>query len=192
MVKELKIDTKEQGKKLIGCDIVLDPVQSGMFFDPISKINLNYFEGQSDRFTITDGIDITKILESVHKGILRVFKDGKDITIDFGGNEINTDWRRTKIVDNAPKLPISTDKSDKALIALLNNNNTKEVCRNLSTVNDLSQFDRLIELETLGKNPSFQARAAVIDYIKEKMSGMYGVGMIRKMDEESEDVVVVK
>lgn len=190
--KENKVSLKELAKKLVGHEIVLDPVQSAMFVDPVSKITLSYFDGQSDRCEIDKDMNLIKVLESISKGILRVFKGTKDVTNEFGGNKINTDWRRTKLVDEAPKMAISPDKSDKALIALLNNNNTKEVCRNLSTVSDLSQLERINDLEMLGKNPSFQSRAVVVDYIKDKIKGMHGVGMARKMDEEKSDVVTVK
>ena len=190
MVKESKNEMRDVSKRLVGCDIVLDPVQSGMFFDPISKIHLSYFDGCSDRYTIVEGVELTKIIDSIHKGLLRVYKNNKDVTSDFGGEEISKDWRRTKIVD-APKLLVDNNKSDKALAMLLKNNKVKEVCRNLSTVNDLSQLERLLELELLGKNPSFQSRSVIIDFIKDKIKGIYGVGMVRNMDEEKKDVVTI-
>ncbi len=179
--------TKE---RLVGCSIVLDPNAAGMFVDESNNITLSFFKEGADIIEFRKEMEHLNILRNVKFGILRVMRDGKDVTEQFGGIAEAKDWRRTPVVEGAVKMV--DEKKEVGLINLLNRNKEVEVIRDISSINDYAILVRLDELEKMGKNPSALGRPGVLDAISKQMKKTPGVSEPTKVLEESQDAVSVK
>jgi hypothetical protein len=191
---------QEEKCKLIGMEIVLDPKKSGMFYDPINKIALGFGSGKvldkgkavnasgSDKFTFSDGMDPVYIERAIKAGVLRVMKDGKDMSEKFGGPKISTAFKGP-IVEGAIKPPA---KSDIPLLRVLALNNQTEIIRQVRSLKNYAQLERLKELEEMGKNPSSHARVNVLDIIVDEMKTVPGVGEAREIHDGKEDKITLK
>jgi len=174
--------------KLVGCEVVLDPKQAGMWVDNFNKITLSFFESGKDRFSVDKGMDVTLINKGIKAGTLRVLKDGKDVTEEFGGTKAGLDWHRIPIIE-APNR--STDE-DTPLLQLLSRNNQSKIINDIKVIKDYKTLERLKELESMGKNPSSQSRREVLNTIVDMMESVGGVGAAKELPQEKEDVIETK
>ncbi len=175
--------------KLVGCDVVLDPKQGGMWIDKSNNITLSFFKDGTDRISVKKDTDVTLITKGIKTGKLRVLKGDKDVTGEFGGNQSNIDWRRIPIIENVPKK--STD-NDTPLLQLLGRNNQSKIIESIKVIKDYKTLERLKELEVMGKNPSTQSRREVLNTIIEMMNTVGGVGEAKELPQEKEDVITAK
>lgn len=183
-------DGAKVASKLVGCEVVLNPKATGMFIDSDNKISLSFLKGGTDRVAITETMNPILVLKAIKSGRLTVKRDHVDVTKEFGGPDLSIDWHRIPIVQKpAP----AADKKDDQILRLINRNNYKTIARDVAGIRDYSVLERLLELETMGKNPSYAARGEVIDAIREAMKSAYpGTSEARKMHQEKVDVVKVK
>jgi hypothetical protein len=173
-------------EKLVGCTLVLDPKRSGMFVDNSNKVNLHFFSDGNDRFVFVKNMDPTSILRNVKAGILRVEKEGKDISTDFDGPPVEAaDWRRKPIVENVPSRA-DLKGSDRPLIQILGRNKESEIIRDVNSINDYKVLSRLEELEKMGNNPVAVGRVAILDALKRKMKTVSGISEPGKLSEKEE------
>jgi len=174
--------------KLIGYQIVLNPKRSGMWMDPINKITLSFFGDNKDKVEVKEGMDTSRIERAIKAGILKVFKNDKDISPDFGGPN-GEDWHMKPLVEKSKKTP---DKEDIPYLQILGRNKQSEIIKNIEVINNYSILERLKELEEMGKNPSSQPRLDVLNTIIKKMKETGGVGNVKELPQEKPDVVSAK
>ena len=185
-----KVEDFEKIKvKLDGHELILDPNKSGMFEDDLNKYTLHFFSEGHDRIVFKKEMDPTVILKNIKAGILRVSKDGKDVTKDFGGQPF-VDWSRQPIVEGGSRRTVS--KTDIPLINLLNRNKESEIIRDINSIKDYSMLNRLKELEEMGKNPTSNARGNVLDVIVDAIKRTPGVSEAKEVPEGKKDAVSVK
>lgn len=192
---EKKIEKVEKEKsveeKLDGCTLVLDPKKSGFFKDEKNDITLHFFDDSHDKIEFKKTMDATEILRNIKVGILRVEKNGKDISTKFGGTEVdNNEWNRIPIVEGVPKKV--NIKKDEPYLNVLGRNDQKEIIRDINSINDLAMLERLMELEVQGNNPSSKGRANVVDAIKKAIKNTPGVGEAKEVKESKKDIISTK
>lgn len=175
-------------QKLSGHVIVLDPRKSGMFIDKINNVTMHFFKDGEDRFEFKDTMDATDIYKGIKAGLLRVMKDDKDVSVDFGGTSAE-DWRVVPIVEDVPN---KIDKSDDPLIRLLGRNKDTEIVRDIRTIQDRTTLERLKELEMMGKNSSSSARLSVVNALDEMLAKVPGVGKAGQISEAKQDIITAK
>ena len=173
--------------ELVGCDVVLDPTASGMLVDTISGISLSFFGSGKDRTTITKDMQVSSIMRNIVKGILRVEKNGVDITTKFGGKVHNVDWKRTPIVSGAVKREALD--TDKPLLGVLNRTKEAEIVRDINSIKSYGMLARLKDLEEMGKNPVSVGRSEILKAITNAMKRISGVTEVRKISESKPDII---
>lgn len=191
-IEQKTSENKEEKKisKLVGCSIVLDPTQGGMFVDNINKFNLSFFEDKegkvNDRIVVNETMDLTVIKKGISFGILRVLKDDKDITTDLGG-PVKTDKRFVPVVSDAIK---DITKKDDSLLNYINHNNVDKIITDIMTLKNYEALSRLKDLEEVGSNPSSAPRGRVIDAISLAIKNCSGIKF--ENDKSKDEVITLK
>lgn len=177
------------GNKLIGCEVVLDPTQSGMLYDPCNDFTFSFFKGTSsqDRMKIKSSTDLTCIMKNIKVGILRVYKDNKDLSIQFGGCAPRGPLRPLvgKGILKLDDVSGVTTKNAK----IIDRNEIKEIQKLVNNLNSYDELGMLLDVEKQGNNPTSHARASVLDIISERMKHVSGISLNDK-GEEAEDITV--
>lgn len=182
---------EEVSKKLIGLTLVLDPKMGGMLKDELNDFTLDFFSEGHDKIVFKKEMNPTQILKNIKAGILRVEKNDKDVTKDFGGPE-RIEWRRTPVIDGVPKRVDKDSKEDQPLLNLLGRNKESEIIRDIQSIKDYKLLERLKELEEQGNNPSATGRSNVVDAIVKVMKEVPGVGEVKELPQEKKDVISAK
>lgn len=184
-------ETKEEKKvsKLVGCTVVLDPSQGGMFVDQINNINLNFFpnaKGEvNDRVVITDTMDLRIIKRGISFGILKVIKNDKDITENITGRAF-VDTKNIPLVEGIKE----PEKKDITLINYINSNNIDDIIVKINGLSNYEILSRLKDLEELGQNPSAGPRSKVIDALCAQMKKFSGMAL--NHDKSKDEVITLK
>ena len=177
-------------KSLIGYEVLLNPQMSAMFIDPLNNLTLSYFEKGIDRIKITDKINVINIMKSIHAGTLRVMKDNKDVSAEFGGPKQDDNWHFTPIVE-ASKLQNFNEK-DKPLLRMLERNDLRKIVADVNNITDYGILNRLYELEKAGKNPTCTSRAMVIEALEAAMEKTPGMSEVKEVPNSKKETISVK
>jgi hypothetical protein len=185
-------DTKKS-PSLVGCEVVLDPTKGGMMADPANDFTFSYFrnkEGEitNDKRVITKDMELTLIKENIKHGILRVMKDGKDVTEKYGGPPKAGPVR--PIVKKIVSKPDAGDNIDAALLRVLDTNDVNQVGVYIQQVNDFASLQRLLELEQQGSNPTEKPRRSIVDALSDKIKHVSGIKVGKDENAEEEEITV--
>ena len=160
-------------KSLVGCIVKLDSEMGGMLRDDHNKFVFSYFEGGRCQMQINSDTNLTTLIPNIKHGILRVFKNGKDVSEEHGGPpKID---RFIPIVKEGLKEPDAEDKNDQALLRVLESYDPEEIRSHVATINDYNTLDRLLQLEKAGDNLASQPRPDVVDIIFQRTKEVSGM-----------------
>jgi len=182
----------EKKSKLIGCEVAIDPKKTGMYLDPINRFTLGFggdTEGGIDSIVVTGEMDTTHIEKAIKVGILRVRKDGKDISEKFGGKKLDALFGKQGIVEKGAEV---VSKADAPYLQILAHNDQRKIIQDIRSFTNYAQLERLKELESMGKNPSSQCRVNVLDAIIDMMKKTPGIGDVRQMKQDKPDIIKMK
>jgi len=183
-------DKKLQAKDLVGYEVRLNPYKAGMLVDSGNNITLSFFDGGTDRMEIKEDTDMTVISRNLIHGIVRIFKNDKDVSDKFGGPKTSNP-KRVPIVEKGMKLSNVDDSKDRAIVNVLRKNNVRDICRYIEDINEFEVLDRMLDLEKQGENLSHQPRAAIVDALTKKIKKTGGVSRVKR-DETADEEVTVK
>lgn len=179
-----KKTAKVKQDKLVGCEVRLDPTKSGMLMDTSNGIIFSFMEGGTSSLLVESNHQLELIKRNIAPGILRVYKNGADVTESFGGPAV-VDMYRPIVKDGIPRLDDS-DKQDTSLVQVLNTNDLPQLERYIDSISDFQTLDRLYKLEMQGNNPCACARDGVLTKIKTKMKVVPGISIGEDHSEDEE------
>jgi len=175
--------------RLVGCEVRLDPTKSGMLMDNTNSITFSFIEGGISNLVVKENHQLDLFMRNIIHGILRVYKDGKDVTEKFGGPPV-VDMYKPIVSEGIPRLDES-DQLDSSLAQVLNTNDLPQLERYIDSISDFQTLDRLYKLEIQGNNPCSCARDGVLKRIEKQMkTAPAGAGGVYEDHSEDEKIIM--
>jgi hypothetical protein len=133
-------------------------------------------------------MELSNIKENIKHGILRVMKDGRDVSEKYGGPPKAGPLR--PIVKKIISKPDAGNNADAALIRVLETNDVNNIGTYIQQINDFATLQRLLELEQQGSNPTEKPRRSIVDSLTEKIKHVSGIKFGKDENAEEEEITV--